>query len=155
MLRQNVPKLPLPSTEALEHSAALLDLICQEIKSKGAISFARYMELALYAPGLGYYVAGSHKLGKSGDFVTAPLISPLFSACIARQACEIFMPIAGDILELGAGNGQMAVDILRTLASMQQLPAHYYILEVSPELRARQQELMQKEGVDKLTSIIW
>ena len=160
MLRQLASQLPQPSTDAAEHSAALLQLIVEEIKHQGVISFARYMDLALYAPGLGYYVAGSQKLGASGDFVTAPLISPLFSSCLARVAGDIvkgdiFTPLAGDILELGAGDGQMAVDILRTLTQWNQLPAHYFILEVSPQLRARQQALLQETGVDQLTPIVW
>jgi len=155
MLRQSAASLPLPSQDALQHSAALYRLISEEIKAQGCISFAHYMQLALYAPGLGYYVAGSHKLGAAGDFVTAPLISPLFSACIAQQASEVFLPIAGDILELGAGTGQMAVDILQTLNQCNQLPSHYYILEISPHLRACQQQKLQEAGVDTLTNVIW
>jgi SAM-dependent MidA family methyltransferase len=104
------------------------------IRSEGTLTFARYMELALYAPGLGYYSAGARKFGPGGDFVTAPEISALFSQCLARQCKQI----GGDILELGAGTGIMAAEILQHYK-----PAHYYILEVSADLKQRQQETLK------------
>jgi len=105
------------------------------IRTEGTITFARYMELALYAPGLGYYSAGLRKFGPGGDFVTAPEISPLFSRCIAKQCKQI----GGNILELGAGTGAMALEILKTYP-----PEQYYILEVSADLKQRQQETLKK-----------
>src|SRR5690242_1745744 len=103
--------LPKPDAEALELSKQLTELIAGEIAAKGPITFARYMELALYAPGLGYYSAGAQKFGEEGDFVTAPEISPLFAQCLARQCQQVLNLVQeGCILELGAGSGRMAAD---------------------------------------------
>ncbi len=134
------PSALAPSTLALAHSARLVDLIAREIQRTSWITFARYMELALYAPGLGYYSGGSTKFGDAGDFVTAPEISPMFSQLLARQVAQVLRATGGDVLELGAGSGRMAADVLASLAEMNQLPRRYGILEVSAELRERQQE---------------
>lgn len=132
--------LPLPSPAALELSARLQTLIRGEIRAAGGwISFARYMELALYAPGLGYYSAGSHKLGAAGDFITAPELSPLFGRTLARQLEELLAQDIPDILELGAGSGALAAVLLTELAALNRLPRRYLILEVSADLRERQQ----------------
>ena len=104
----------------------------------GVIGFDAFMRLALYAPGLGYYSAGATKLGDDGDFVTAPELSSLFSRCLARQAAEVLRVTGGDVLELGAGLGTMAADILTELAALDCLPDRYLILEVSADLAARQ-----------------
>ena len=104
----------------------------------GVIGFDAYMRLALYSPGLGYYSAGAAKLGGAGDFVTAPEISSLFSRCLARQTAEVLEQTGGDVLELGAGLGTMAADLLTELAALDRLPARYRILEVSADLAARQ-----------------
>src|SRR3569623_1446374 len=138
------PKLPAPSAEALQHSARLAALIGAEIAAAGgAIPFARYMELALYAPGLGYYSAGAQKFGAAGDFVTASEISPLFSACVARQCAEVLRLVdGGDVLEVGAGSGVFAADLLVALAPADRLHARYLILERSADLRARHQAMM-------------
>jgi len=138
--------LPAPGAEAAQHSATLTESICNEIQAQGGwISFARYMELALYAPGLGYYTAGSHKLGEAGDFVTAPELSPLFGRTVARQAVEIMAGSAPNILELGAGSGKLALDMLTELERLGQLPDRYSILEVSADLRERQQNLLREK----------
>ena len=135
--------LPAPSSEALQHSARLIEFIRQDIAAKGGwVSFARYMELALYAPGLGYYTAGAHKFGEAGDFITAPELSPLFGRTLARQAAEIMSHSAPHILELGAGSGKLAADMLAELEHLGSLPDSYAILEVSADLRARQQALL-------------
>ncbi|MCG5493352.1 class I SAM-dependent methyltransferase [Ectothiorhodospira variabilis] len=133
--------LPTPEPEALQVSQQLLELVRQEINAgNGWLSFRRYMELALYAPGLGYYTAGSHKLGRGGDFITAPEVSPLFGRCIARQCAQVLEGLGGgDILEFGAGTGILAVEILTTLEALDTLPERYLILELSPDLRQRQQ----------------
>src|SRR5689334_25092697 len=105
------PHSMLPSLTADEerHSQAARDFIRERITTAGGwISFADFMEMALYAPGLGYYSAGSVKLGASGDFVTAPEISDLFSRCVAQQCADVLEATGGDILELGAGTGRMA-----------------------------------------------
>src|ERR1700743_2946204 len=99
------------------------------------------MNLALYAPGLGYYSGGSTKLGAAGDFTTAPEVSELFARCVARQCAQVLQATGGDsILELGAGTGSMAAVILRELAARDALPTHYDILEVSADLGERQRQ---------------
>ena len=136
-------KLPAPSPEALAHSAQLVSRIVAELRhSDGWLPFARFMELALYAPGLGYYTAGARKFGEAGDFITAPELSPLFGRTLARQVAEIMAASAPQILELGAGSGKLAVDLLAELERMNALPERYAILEVSADLRQRQQQLI-------------
>ena len=134
-------ELPPLTTEERTHSERLTACICQEIDAQqGWISFERYMEMALYEPGLGYYSAGSRKLGAAGDFVTAPEISPLFSRCLANQCAQVLATLGGgEVLEFGAGSGTMAADVLLELERQQQLPTRYCILEVSADLRDRQQ----------------
>lgn len=133
-------QLPEPSSDALAASRALQDLIAHDIRrNSGWISFAQYMELALYAPGLGYYSGGAAKLGKDGDFTTAPEITPLFGATLAQVANELMAQTSPQILEFGAGSGKLARDILTELDAMG-VPVHRYsIVEVSGELRARQE----------------
>lgn len=129
------------SPEQIQSSARLAEVIRGEITGGGGwLSFARFMELALYAPGLGYYSAGSAKFGAPGDFVTAPEISALFGRTLARQAAQILAASGGDILELGAGSGKLAFNVLSELQRMAQLPRRYSILEVSADLRERQRE---------------
>ncbi|MFZ1537166.1 MAG: SAM-dependent methyltransferase [Chromatiaceae bacterium] len=142
---------------ALEHSRHLADLIRAEaVASGGTLSFDRFMELALYAPGLGYYVAGARKFGPGGDFVTAPAISPLFGLCLARQCREVLVALGGgDILELGAGTGDLAADILDGLKLEVSLPGRYLILEPGPELRERQRDLLEVRHPDLLDRIVW
>lgn len=131
--------LPQPAPEALSHSARLASLIRTEIDAAGGwLGFDRYMTLALYAPGLGYYSAGLEKFGFAGDFVTAPEISPLFGRCLARQAAQVLGTAGGDVLELGAGSGKLAVDMLTELDRLECLPQRYLILEVSASLREAQ-----------------
>ncbi|MFO7277970.1 class I SAM-dependent methyltransferase [Caldimonas thermodepolymerans] len=133
--------LPPLTPEEAAHSAALAALIRSRIADAGGwIDFETFMDLALYAPGLGYYSAGSVKLGPGGDFVTAPEVSDLFSRCVARQCAELLARTGGEILEFGAGTGRMAAVILDELASLDVFPERYSILEVSADLRARQEE---------------
>jgi SAM-dependent MidA family methyltransferase len=122
-----------------EHSASLAARIRDETATAGGwLPFDRFMELALYAPGLGYYSAGAVKLGAGGDFVTAPEVSKLFAQCLARQCAEVLAVTGGEILELGAGTGAMAATLLESLAELDMLPDQYAILEVSADLSARQ-----------------
>jgi SAM-dependent MidA family methyltransferase len=131
--------LPLPEQAAADHSRRLTEAIADEIAQTGGwMDFPRFMWLALYAPGLGYYAAGSAKLGSAGDFVTAPELSPLFSRMLARQVAQVLADTGGDVLELGPGSGRMAADILNALAQMDRLPGRYLLLEVSADLRERQ-----------------
>jgi len=142
-MRPSEPVLPAPSPEALAHSQRLREAIVAEISSGGAwIPFTRYLELALYAPGLGYYAAGARKFGAEGDFVTAPEISPLFARLLARQVAQALALVGGDVLELGPGSGVLARDLAAELAVLGASPPCYRLLEVSADLRERQQTLL-------------
>ncbi len=137
-------QLPSPSSDALRVSRALHTLIANDIRhNSGWISFSRYMELALYAPTLGYYSGGAAKLGKDGDFTTAPEITPLFGATLARAVAELLPHTAPQLLEFGAGTGQLAFDVLTELAAMKIAVHRYAIVELSGELRARQQQKLR------------
>jgi len=145
-----------PSADALAHSRALVELIAAEVaRSGGWIGFDRYMELALYAPGLGYYAGGAAKFGGAGDFVTAPEISPLFGQTLSGQVAEVLAATGGDVLELGAGSGRMAADLLQSLAELGQLPERYRILEVSGDLAARQKQRLEQLGAELISRIVW
>jgi len=136
--------LPAPTPDALAASQSLQQLIAAEIEALGgAMAFSRFMELALYAPRLGYYSGGASKLGASGDFTTAPEMSPLFGAALARVAAHIIAQSAPDIIEFGAGTGKLARDVLTALDRMGIAVNSYTIIELSGELRARQQEALQ------------
>lgn len=139
--------LPEPDRESAAHSTRVAEMIVGSIADAGgSISFAEFMQLALYAPGLGYYVAGKTKFGTSGDFVTAPEISPVFGNILATECASVLREIPrGEILEFGAGSGELAMTMLRRLAESDSLPARYLILEVSPELKNRQEALLTRE----------
>jgi SAM-dependent MidA family methyltransferase len=148
--------LPPPAPEALAHSEQLRQLILQDIGRQGGwIPFSRFMELALYAPGFGYYTAGARKFGAAGDFVTAPEISSLFGRTVARQAAEIMAHSTPHILELGAGSGKLAADMLLELERLGNLPQRYSILEVSADLRERQQALLRERAPHLLARVQW
>ena len=148
--------LPAPTPDALAHSAKLCELIRHDITAQGGwIPFSRFMELALYAPGLGYYTAGSRKFGLDGDFVTAPELSTLFGRTLARQLVDVIKSSAPHILELGAGSGKLALDILSELEKRDALPDSYSILEVSADLRERQQSLLQGKLPHLASRIHW
>jgi len=126
--------------EAAQVAAVTAHIRTELEHSDGWIPFERYMELALYAPALGYYSAGATKLGVAGDFVTAPEISDLFAGAVAAQFAEILQETGGGVLELGAGTGRFAGAALRSLADRRLLPDGYSILEVSADLIARQRD---------------
>ncbi|HEY3487781.1 MAG TPA: SAM-dependent methyltransferase [Gammaproteobacteria bacterium] len=150
------PVLPQPSTEALRHSNLLVQRIRARMQANGPMPFADFMHLALYEPELGYYMAGLHKFGAAGDFVTAPEISPLFSFCLAAQCMEVMQYLPGaSILEIGAGSGVMAADILSYLADKNCLPKNYFILELSAELRQRQQTLLHARVPQHAGRVRW
>ena len=136
--------LPAPNSDALAASQALQQVIAAEIAEQGgAIPFSRFMELALYAPRLGYYSGGAAKLGQDGDFTTAPEISPLYGATLARAAAAIMAQSGPNIIEFGAGTGKLARDVLHALDGMGVALDSYTIIELSGELRARQQEALK------------
>jgi len=148
--------LPTPPAQALAHSEKLAALIRGEIAASGGwIPFARYMELALYAPGLGYYTAGARKLGREGDFITAPEMTPLYGQTLARQAAQVLESGLDQILEIGAGSGALAAALLTELGRMDRLPRNYYILEVSPDLRERERDLLALQVPHLLERVIW
>jgi SAM-dependent MidA family methyltransferase len=148
--------LPAPPPEAAAHSAQLAERIAEIICNEGDwIPFTRYMELALYAPGLGYYSAGARKFGPDGDFVTAPEISPMFARCLAMQALQVLDQAGGDILELGPGSGALAADLFGELKALGKAPARYLLLEVSPELQARQRARIVERFPDDLQRFEW
>jgi SAM-dependent MidA family methyltransferase len=148
--------LPIPSPDALAHSqrvTAHLQTLIQQ--AGGWIQFAQFMEAALYAPGLGYYAAGAMKFGAAGDFVTAPEMTPLFGRTLAHAIAPVLSETGGDILELGAGSGRLAVDVLGELDRLNALPAHYFILDVSADLRARQHETIARERPALADRVQW
>lgn len=158
---KHTQSLPEPLADALQHSQKLVERIRIEIKKKGSITFRRYMEMALYEPALGYYVAGMHKIGEQGDFITAPEVSPLFSQCLAQQCKDVLQTVLlnekqnGSILELGAGTGIMATEILLALEKENCLPENYYILDLSPDLQQRQKEILELRAPHLLKLVTW
>ena len=151
--------MDLPALDAEE--ADLLDAMRRHLgdaiaRAGGALPFDRFMELALYAPRLGYYVNGRRRFGEGGDFTTAPEISPLFGACLANQCATCLGALGGgSILEFGAGSGRLAVDLLRRLEVLGALPQHYQILELSPDLRQLQHETLMAEVPHLLERVLW
>ena len=136
-----------PDADAQAHSERLRTLIQQQIcAGGGAIPFSRFMELCLYAPGLGYYSAGATKFGAAGDFVTAPELGPLFAACVADAVAPVLQQLGADaeFVELGGGSGAFAEVALKKLLALDALPARYAILEPSADLRQRQRERLRQ-----------
>ncbi len=152
-----ISRLPRPDDDSLAHCEKVCESISQAIdEAGGSISFAQFMHLALYSPGLGYYNVGTTKFGATGDFVTAPELSPLFGRVVARQCASVLKQLKrGKILELGAGSGRLAVEILRKLTELKSLPERYLILEISADLRARQEELISEKLPDLLPRVEW
>jgi len=149
-------QLPAPSAEALALSEQLEQLIAAEIaRGGGWIPFARYMELALYAPGLGYYMAGARKLGRDGDFVTSPEISRLFGRTLARQVQQLADLGLGEVLEIGAGSGALAAELLLELDRLGCAPHRYLILELSPDLRDRSRDTLAARAPHLLERVAW
>ncbi len=150
----NIPPL---APEQQENIREITRLITEEIDRKGGgMPFDRYMDLALYAPGMGYYQNPGYKIGTQGDFVTAPEISPFFSRCLARQCAQLLKTIGhGSILEFGAGSGVMAADILAELEVMDCLPEHYFILDLSAYLQRRQRQTLMQKVPHLLDRVTW
>jgi SAM-dependent MidA family methyltransferase len=139
-------------------SAPTLHVLLREriAAAGGWMPFDEYMRIALYEPGLGYYSAGSHKLGAGGDFTTAPEISPLFGRCLARHCADVLGALGGgEVLELGAGSGRLAFDVLTAMAEQGAPPSHYRILEVSADLRERQQQLLATLPAELAQRVQW
>lgn len=147
--------LPRPSADALQLSERLQQHIASTITEAGGwISFADYMELALYTPGLGYYSNGARKFGADGDFITAPEMGSLFAASLARQLSGWLKQLP-DVLEIGPGSGRLAFDLLRIMEANGQSPRTYYLLERSGDLRQRQQQLLASLPAHLLARVHW
>ena len=149
--------LPRPDAASAAHSERCAAFIRARIEDAGgSISFGEFMHHALYAPGLGYYAAGATKFGGAGDFVTAPEVSPVFGAVVARQCAQVLRGLdGGSILEIGAGSGRLAVDLLSAMERLGILPERYDILEVSADLRQRQEELLRRDAGHMAERVRW
>lgn len=148
--------LPPPDPDALAHSRRLIRRIAEEIAAAGGwIDFARFMELALYAPGLGYYSGGARKFGAAGDFVTAPELTPAFAQTLATQAAQVLAASAPHVIEAGAGSGRLAADLLQELERRGTLPETYAILELSGELRERQRATLAATVPQLIDRVRW
>lgn len=150
-------ELPLPDADAQAHSQRLAALLREEIRASGGfLPFSRFMERCLYAPGLGYYSAGSVKFGAAGDFVTAPELGPLFAACVASAVAPVLQELGPDaeFLELGGGSGAFAEVMLKRLLELDALPARYAILEPSADLRERQRERLAQRLIPPVFALV-
>lgn len=148
--------LPEPSADARAASEALTRIVAAEIVARGGwISFSRYMELALYAPGLGYYSGGSRKFGVEGDFLTGPELTPLYGKALARQVAQVLAASSPLVIEAGAGSGRLAADLLPALDALGCAPERYQILELSGELRARQQATLSERAPGFAGRVEW
>jgi SAM-dependent MidA family methyltransferase len=154
-----MPPLDDLDADSQAHSARLTAVIRDQIASNGgALPFWRFMELALYAPGLGYYSAGATKLGRDGDFVTAPELGPLFAECVADALAPVLVSLREDatFLEIGGGSGAFAEAAIERLQATRAMPARYSILEPSADLRERQrQRLYERLPSDLFARIVW
>jgi len=155
--RQTGLDLPAPDEDSAAHSCRVAEHIGRFIaRQGGSISFAEFMQQALYAPALGYYVSGTTKFGAGGDFVTAPEISPLFGQVLARQCAAVLEQIDnGQIIELGAGSGALAATLLNKLSALDALVDRYCIFEVSPDLKRRQEQLLRHQVPELLDRVEW
>lgn len=144
------PQAPAAGPEPGAISSALAARIREEIAARGgAMPFSRFMELCLYAPGLGYYRNGAPIFGPEGDFVTAPEISDAFGACVARQVAQVLERVPeGAVMEVGAGSGRLAARMLRALDDLGLEPP-YLVLEPSVELRRRQARHLREQGFEE------
>lgn len=156
-MRTRASALPVPGPDAREHSARVVAEVRDDIaRNGGFIPASRYIALVLYAPALGYYVAGARRFGAAGDFVTGPELTPLYGAALARQI-EPVIGVTGvrQIVELGAGSGALAASMLNALALRGASPARYRILEVSPALREQQRATIAAAAHDELARVEW
>ena len=148
--------LPAPSSDALAHSQRVVAHVHALLDEAGGwIPFSRFMEAVLYAPGLGYYAAGAAKFGAAGDFVTAPEMTPLFGRTLAHAIAPALRETGGELLELGGGTGRLAADVLAELDALGAPPSRYRILEVSADLRARQQQTLAAERPRLTRHVEW
>jgi len=145
------------SAQQQEVSQQFCSVLQELIARNGAIPFSEYMQRSLYEPGLGYYVNGFSKLGRDGDFVTAPELSNDFAHCIAELCVQVLNDCnGGDILEFGGGSGVMAADTLLKLHELKCLPNRYFILDVSADLQDTQRQLLSdKLPAELYKKVVW
>jgi SAM-dependent MidA family methyltransferase len=156
-MTQSAEVLPDPDEAAKRRSRDMCACISEACEQQGgSIAFSEFMRMALYQPGLGYYTGGLQKFGTAGDFITAPEVSSLFSQCVARQAAQVLNEMEqAEMLEFGAGSGVMAADVLLELERLHALPAHYYIVELSAELRERQKQTIMHRAPHLMEKVQW
>ena len=149
--------LPEPTSDEKQQSQKLVEIIKKEIKEAGGwIDFERYMLLALYSPGLGYYSGGAQKFGEQGDFITSPEVSPLFAQSLANPVSKLIEKIPRvNIIEFGAGSGKLAADLLLALQKKASLPEKYFIIELSAELQQRQRDTISQIAPNLLSRVQW
>lgn len=154
---EKTSKLPRISETALANTQEVIRLLARAIaRAGGRITFARFMDIAMFAPGHGYYDSANHIFGDDGDFTTAPELSPLFGQCIAQQICQVMKETGPtNVLEFGAGSGVLAQNILMELERQNSLPEHYYIYDISPSLRQRQQARLQQNLPHLINRLSW
>jgi len=150
-------QLPPPDTASRAQSEKLCAEIHRTILTQGGkIPFSKFVEMALYWPELGYYTSPGTKIGRSGDFITAPTLSPLFSQCVASTCASVFEQIPdGTILEFGGGTGAMAADIVQTLIEEHGFQGQYYLLEPSAYLIEQQRTYLQDRDPSLLKQVTW
>ncbi len=154
-MQHPVAALPELSPAELQHGAAVDAHVRRCLAEAGGwLSFAAFMQQALYAPGLGYYSAGATRFGPAGDFITAPELSPLFARCLARQLAPLLAQ-GGDLVEFGAGTGSLAAELLNALAALGIKPKRYRIVEVSAALREQQRQLIGQRAAASLDIVEW
>ncbi|MDT8452334.1 MAG: SAM-dependent methyltransferase [Gammaproteobacteria bacterium] len=156
-MSQSVEVLPEPEAGDKIWSQALCAQIEEQCnRASGAIAFSQFMQMALYAPGYGYYSSDLRKFGAEGDFITGPEVSPLFAQCLARQAAEVLTTMEQPaVLEFGAGSGVMAADMLLELERLEVLPEHYFIVEISAALKQRQRDTIAAKAAHLLARVVW
>jgi SAM-dependent MidA family methyltransferase len=149
--------LPEPTPAESERAEAVAELLRERMAAAGgAVPFDQFMRTALYEPGLGYYVGGRERLGRGGDFVTAPELTPFFGYTVAGQVVDLLARSGGgDVVEAGAGSGALAIQVLAELERLGSLPARYRILEVSPDLRERQRRTIERALPHLLERVEW
>ena len=145
-------QIPDLSTSQQAANHALTQLIAADIAQNGPTTFSRFMHHALYAPQYGYYTGGAHKIGSAGDFITAPILSPLFGQTLAKQIAQVLPQTAGNIYEFGAGTGHLATQIVSQLSGNLK---NYYIIELSPDLAQRQRQYIEQTIPNLAKNIIW
>ncbi len=140
-MKTRLQSLPPPSDHERAHAARVASHIAGIARAAGGrLAFDRFMDLALYAPGLGYYATGEAPFGPAGDFVTAPSLGSVFGACLARPVAEVLDTTGGAVLEFGAGSGVLCRQLMEQLDALGRLPERYLVLETSAALRSSQMD---------------